>query len=699
MADYEHSSNFHKITSKIEETNNLKDLQTLKKKLGELEQDDEVRELIAKCDERVEEIKDYIKEDKYQKAVSVFNVEGDNLDAQISSFQEIKGYKESIKYITALETEKEYRFLLNSFNSEKFNWKILSGRFKALGEYKKAQEYATECEKKEGEKRREKELLEQKKKEAECEEKYQRAQHTMDESNPESASVLFKELGDYKDSKQKAEECDKQVTERNNIRKEKEEKKKRKTILIILALILVGLATFMVISLVTWKSDESAHWHSVLGSQSSYSEHNWKFIKEVAPSCENEGMLEYECDTCGKIRQEVIRPLGHSIDTGIVTKEPTCTEEGWISDFCTTCGVELWTESIPAKGHTSDSGKVTKEPTCTEKGVKTYTCTACGAILKTEFIDMKPHSFIDAIRVQPQCETRGLADSKCSVCGFTTTRTLDATGHDWESVSKKNPSCTEEGSESFECKICSKTKVEVIPASGHKWVLTKTVNPTCVSDGHLEYRCSVCSIMKTEKPDATGHNYLDGFCLSCGFDRNQYHVGDIGPAGGYIFYDCDADNSSGNKDGLKSSACGWRFLEAAPSDLNDGKTFVWGDNRTYGTKTGLGSGKTNTSIIVSQASNSRVPNAATVCNDFSYLGFDDWFLPSKDELVQMYENLHKSGLGGFAVSDGYYYYYEYWSSSEGDYYGIDAWIQYFYDGSQYGSGRGENARVRPVRAF
>lgn len=63
------SISLFKVSSKINEINNLKDLDALKKKLGELEQDDEVRELIVKCDERAEEIKDLIKEDKYQKAV------------------------------------------------------------------------------------------------------------------------------------------------------------------------------------------------------------------------------------------------------------------------------------------------------------------------------------------------------------------------------------------------------------------------------------------------------------------------------------------------------------------------------------------------------------------------------------------------------------------------------------------------------
>ena len=164
--------------------------------------------------------------------------------------------------------------------------------------------------------------------------------------------------------------------------------------------------------------------------------------------------------------------------------------------------------------------------------------------------------------------------------------------------------------------------------------------------------------------------------------HNTWKVGDRGPAGGWIFYD----------KGYFSD--GWRYLEAAPSDIKQGSDyyFMWGDNGSYGTNTGIGTGKSNTAIIVSKGSKDRNPNAATFCNDYVYGGYDDWFLPSKDELNQMYENLKKAGLGGFA--DG-----RYWSSSE-PYGKSHAWYQYFYNGGppDYGF-RYDTRRVRAVRAF
>ena len=161
-----------------------------------------------------------------------------------------------------------------------------------------------------------------------------------------------------------------------------------------------------------------------------------------------------------------------------------------------------------------------------------------------------------------------------------------------------------------------------------------------------------------------------------------FSVGDIGPAGGWVFYD----------KGYYSD--GWRYLEVAPNDIEQGSSmqFMWGDEGNFGTKTGIGTGESNTAIIVSKASNSFQPNAATVCTDYSYRGYDDWFLPSRDELNLMYTNLKKAGLGAFA--DDYY-----WSSS--DY--IDnnsyAWRQYFNSGTQNFTLRRSSGRVRPVHAF
>jgi hypothetical protein len=68
------------------------------------------------------------------------------------------------------------------------------------------------------------------------------------------------------------------------------------------------------------------------------------------------------------------------------------------------------------------------------------------------------------------------------------------------------------------------------------------------------------------------------------------------------------------------------------------------------------------------------------CDGLVFDGYDDWFLPSRDELELMCDNLRGKGLGNF--SD------DYWSSSE--------------NGASYASysySKNNTFRVRAVRAF
>ena len=61
--------------------------------------------------------------------------------------------------------------------------------------------------------------------------------------------------------------------------------------------------------------------------------------------------------------------------TAVVTP-PTCTEKGYTTHTCA-CGESYVDTYVDALGHSWDSGTVTKEPTATETGIRTYTCTRC----------------------------------------------------------------------------------------------------------------------------------------------------------------------------------------------------------------------------------------------------------------------------------------------------------------------------------
>jgi hypothetical protein len=128
-------------------------------------------------------------------------------------------------------------------------------------------------------------------------------------------------------------------------------------------------------------------------------------------------------------------------------------------------------------------------------------------------------------------------------------------------------------------------------------------------------------------------------------------------------------------------------LVCAESDQSSGQWGCYGTSIS-GTSTGIGTGAANTAAIVAGCSESGI--AARICNNLVLNGYSDWFLPSKDELNLMYQNLKLAGIGGFADDD-------YWSSSEGS--SSYAWIRSFIDGYQYSNYKDDGSRVRAVRAF
>ena len=149
-------------------------------------------------------------------------------------------------------------------------------------------------------------------------------------------------------------------------------------------------------------------------------------------------------------------------------------------------------------------------------------------------------------------------------------------------------------------------------------------------------------------------------------------IGKKGPAGGWVFYD----------KGLYSD--GWRYLEAAPVRLPN--EYVWGEKGRLKTSTKIGMGYMNTMKIATY--NVEGITASEACLSYTVNGYDDWFLPSKDELYAMY--LALSWLGGIRNKS-------FWSSSESTS-GHACYLD-FSNGNQSGDGRLANHYVYPVRAF
>jgi len=125
---------------------------------------------------------------------------------------------------------------------------------------------------------------------------------------------------------------------------------------------------------------------------------------------------------------------------------------------------------------------------------------------------------------------------------------------------------------------------------------------------------------------------------------------------------------------------------AAPSNQGSATWGCYGTLISGADGTAIGTGAQNTIDIMNGCSEAGI--ASRLCDDLVLGGYSDWYLPSRDELNQLYIN--RVAIGGFA-------YYYYWSSTESDNY--YAWRQNFFSGDQDYYLKASNYNVRAVRAF
>ena len=246
---------------------------------------------------------------------------------------------------------------------------------------------------------------------------------------------------------------------------------------------------------------------------------------DVEPTCEEEGSKSYHCSRCDeKSNVTAIDVLGHTLDEGTVTTQPTCTLEGVLTKSCTTEGCTYTEDSaIDALGHDySTEWTVDIEPTCEEEGSKSYHCSRCDEKSAVTAIDALGHILDEGtVTTQPTCTVKGVLTKSCTRddCTYTEDSAIDALGHDYstEWTVDVEPTCTEEGSKSYHCSRCDeKSDVTAIDALGH--ILdegTVTTQPTCTLEGVLTKSCTRegCTYTEDSAIDALGHDYSTAWTI------------------------------------------------------------------------------------------------------------------------------------------------------------------------------------------
>lgn len=169
------------------------------------------------------------------------------------------------------------------------------------------------------------------------------------------------------------------------------------------------------------------------------------------------------------------------------------------------------------------------------------------------------------------------------------------------------------------------------------------------------------------------------------FTPPSRYSGVRGEAGGFIFYD------------KGYSSDGWRYMEVAPNDTWS----PWGrdHNISSAREESIGFGINNTSAIVNvHNSDTRkgsygdsINSAALIVDSFSYNGYYDWFMPSLNELKEIYWNLKD-------VSEANIYRYSrYWSSTEVN--NTHAATLYFDNGTVTAWDKDQSCTIRPIRRY
>ena len=195
--------------------------------------------------------------------------------------------------------------------------------------------------------------------------------------------------------------------------------------------------------------------------------------------------------------------------------------------------------------------------------------------------------------------------------------------------------------------------------------------------------------------DSTANNYdssantNDGSC-TYSFDLS---IGDSFQ-GGVVFW-LDGNNGGLIVSPFDQNNAEWGCSSGVP---NGGGTLLAGANGSE-----IGTGKQNTIDILSGCSSPNI--AAELCANLSLGGYNDWFLPSKDELNEIYLNVDEINTTAIAIGgDAFDLEWSeengfniYWSSTQAN--DEFAYGQYFVNGSPSEFWKYTMANVRAIRAF
>ena len=302
--------------------------------------------------------------------------------------------------------------------------------------------------------------------------------------------------------------------------------------------------------------------------------HSYQEVSRTAPTCTEDGVTTYRCETCGDTYTETTPATGHSYTAAVTA--PTCTEKGYTTYTCTACGDHYTANEVAALGH--DYAETTVPATCTENGSVTHTCTRCGNSY-TETLPATGHTYTVS-GSEATCTEGGKTVHTCTVCGDTYTETTPALGHDYKAV-VTSPTCTQKGYTTYTCKRCGDHyTADEVAALGHDYKAVVT-SPTCTEKGYTTYTCKRC-----------GDHYTADEVAALGHDYKAVVTAPTCTEKGYTTYTCTACGDHYTADEVAALGHDYEAVVTAPTCTEDGYTTYTcrncGDRRTGHVVSALG---------------------------------------------------------------------------------------------------------------
>ena len=302
--------------------------------------------------------------------------------------------------------------------------------------------------------------------------------------------------------------------------------------------------------------------------------HSYQEVSRTAPTCTEDGVTTYRCETCGDTYIETTPATGHSYTAAVTA--PTCTEKGYTTYTCTACGDHYTANEVAALGH--DYAETTVPATCTENGSVTHTCTRCGNSY-TETLPATGHTYTVS-GSEATCTEGGKTVHTCTVCGDTYTETTPALGHDYKAV-VTSPTCTEKGYTTYTCKRCGDHyTADEVAALGHDYKAVVTA-PTCTEKGYTTYTCATC-----------GDHYTADEVAALGHDYEAVVTAPTCTEKGYTTYTCATCGEHYTADEVAALGHDYEAVVTAPTCTEDGYTTYTcrncGDRRTGHVVSALG---------------------------------------------------------------------------------------------------------------